>query len=291
MLYTIANDALRVSIRDKGAEIWSIQAPDGTEYLWQGDKRYWEDRAPNLFPQIGLCTDGKYTLYGQEYPMDIHGFVKDTVLQVAEHTDSRVIFTMTDSQQTRKYYPASFRYSICYALEGNCLNVSVEVENMGRQSIHFAVGGHPGFRLPLEEGLSYSDYRLQFSGADTVKRAMCTAGDCRMTGEVVEYPLVNGSIPLSHQLFAERVLILTDMPKAVTLCAAKGSRQVTVRYPQMNYLGIWKCLGSQAPYCCIEPWTGVSARAGVVEEYSTDPNKIHLPAGEQYRNRWSITID
>ena len=77
----------------------------------------------------------------------------------------------------------------------------------------------------------------------------------------------NGAIALSHELFAQRVLILTDMPKEVTLCAVKGKKQVTVRYLQMNYLGIWKCLGSD------------------------DPNKIHLPAGNQYTNDWSITID
>lgn len=291
MLYTIANDFLRISIHAKGAQLWSIQTLDGTEYLWQGDPRYWEDRAPNLFPQIGLCTDGKYTLNGKEYPMDIHGFVKDTVLQVAEHTDSRIVFTMTDSPETRKCYPAAFRYTITYELVKNCLNVHVAVDNLDRQTIHFAVGGHPGFLLPLEDGLSYGDYRLQFSGADTVKRVMCTAGDCRMTGEIVEYPLENGAIALSHELFAERVLILTDMPKEVTLCAAKGKKQVTVRYPQMSYLGIWKCLGTEAPYCCIEPWTGIAARVGVVEEYSDDPNKIHLPVGNQYTNDWSITID
>ncbi len=290
MLYTISNDHLRIVIHAKGAQLWSIQTLDGMEYLWQGDPRYWEDRALNLFPQIGLCTDGKYTLHGQEYPMDIHGFVKDTVLEVAEHTDTRIVFTMTDSPETRTYYPAAFRYSVVYELTGNRLAIRFQVENRDAQTIHFAVGGHPGFRVPLEEGLSYDGYRLQFTGADTVKRAMCTAGDCRMTGEIVEYPLDHGAIPLSHELFANRVLILTDMPKEITLCAHGGHRQVTVSYPQMHYLGIWKWLGTDAPYVCIEPWSGVSAQEGVVEEYSTDPRKIHLEAGATYTNDWSITI-
>ncbi|MFR3321989.1 MAG: hypothetical protein ACLTSZ_13695 [Lachnospiraceae bacterium] len=36
MLYTIKNEALKVVIDDRGAELHSIQTLDGTEYLWQG---------------------------------------------------------------------------------------------------------------------------------------------------------------------------------------------------------------------------------------------------------------
>ena len=31
---------------DLGAQLSSIQAPDGTEYLWQGDPDIWARRAP-----------------------------------------------------------------------------------------------------------------------------------------------------------------------------------------------------------------------------------------------------
>ena len=33
------------NLSDKGAELHSMQSADGHEYLWQGDARYWEDRA------------------------------------------------------------------------------------------------------------------------------------------------------------------------------------------------------------------------------------------------------
>ena len=67
MIHTISNDRLTVQINEKGAELWSIRSADGTEYLWQGDPRYWSDRALNLFPQIGLCTDDRYTVDGKTY--------------------------------------------------------------------------------------------------------------------------------------------------------------------------------------------------------------------------------
>ena len=291
MLYTISNEALRVQINDLGAQLWSIQTTDGHEYLWQGDPKYWSDRALNLFPQVGLCTDNTYTIDGKPYHLDIHGFVKDTVLTVAEQEPHRIVFQMTDTEETRKQYPASFRYALAYTLVGNRLEMEISVENRGGDTMHFSVGGHPGFLVPMEEGKRYEDYRLQFPAGATARRVECIEGDCLLTGEITDFPLTDGAIPLSHELFARRVLILTDMPNEVTLCADGGKRQVTVRYPQMPYLGVWKWLGTDAPYVCIEPWTAPSARLGVVEEFSDDPRKIHLPGGEQYTNRWSITVD
>ena len=67
MLYTIHNDALTVTIDGLGAQLMSITAADGTEYLWNGDPAYWAGRAPNLFPYVGRLTNDRYT-YGGEAP-------------------------------------------------------------------------------------------------------------------------------------------------------------------------------------------------------------------------------
>lgn len=290
MIYTLKSDALTIQINQKGAQLWSIRTPDGTEYLWQGDPKYWSERALNLFPQIGLCTNDTYTLHGKTYHMDIHGFIKDTTLTVTEQSDHRLVFVCEDSPETRAIYPFHFRYTIAYTLDGQTLQIVVSVDNMDTQEMYFSVGGHPGFNLPLEPQLSYNDYCLQFPAGSTAKRAECTAGDCIMLDQITDYPLIDDRIPLSHELFAERVLIMTDMPHEVTLKSDKGHKQVTVTYPDMKYLGIWKCLGTQAPYVCIEPWTGVSARKDVVEAYESQPDMIHLAAGGHYENHWSIQI-
>lgn len=64
MLYSIETAALRVCVSDLGAELQSILAADGTEYLWQGDPAYWKDRAPTIFPYVARLTDGVYELDG-----------------------------------------------------------------------------------------------------------------------------------------------------------------------------------------------------------------------------------
>lgn len=153
MVYIIGNDTLTVKIQSKGAELQSIQTKDGMEYLWQGDPQYWADRAPNLFPQVGMCTDGYYLLDGIRYPMDAHGFIKDMDLQVSEHTENQITFMCGDTADTHRVYPFLFRYAISYRLSGQTLAICIQVENCSTRVMPFAVGGHPGFRVPLEEGL------------------------------------------------------------------------------------------------------------------------------------------
>ena len=59
MKYQIKNDKLQVEILPLGAQMCSIKGADGTEYIWQGNAKYWEDTAPNLFPYIARMTEKK----------------------------------------------------------------------------------------------------------------------------------------------------------------------------------------------------------------------------------------
>ena len=47
---------------------------------------------------------------------------------------------------------------------------------------------------------------------------------------------------------------------------------------------------TQAPYLCIEPWTGIPARQDVVEDLGCKSDLIPLLPGECYVNRWEITV-
>ncbi len=75
-----------------------------------------------------------------------------------------------------------------------------------------------------------------------------------------------------------------------TLKSDKGTRQVSVSYPNMPYLGIWHAPKTRAPYVCIEPWTSLPSRQDVVEEFKYKSDLIRLAAGEQYVNIWEISI-
>ena len=222
--------------------------------------------------------------------MPIHGFVNSSDLEVEEHTAQRLVLKLTDSEDTREMYPFAFVYWLTYELVGNKLNVTFAVENNDKKVMYFGVGGHPGFAVPLEKGLAFEDYCLQFEAPGNPTRVGFSE-DCFVNGEDSEFILSDGGkLPLAHNLFDQDAIVLTDMAKAVTLCSEKGTRSVRVSYPQMNFLGIWHMPFTDAPYVCIEPWSALPSRKGRIEDLSEQPNLVHLPAGERYENTWSIEI-
>lgn len=65
MEYTVKSNALTVKTRSFGGELTSIRDGSGTEYLWQGDPKYWKGQAPVLFPIVGSLRDKK-ALWGRQ---------------------------------------------------------------------------------------------------------------------------------------------------------------------------------------------------------------------------------
>lgn len=291
MNYTIKNENLTVAISDRGAELQSIQTADGHEYLWQSDPVIWEDRAPNIFPYVARMTEGKYTLQGKEYKMDIHGFVKDLVLEVEAQQENEITFCLTSSEQTKEQYPFDFTYRMTYRLEQNRLLITTTVENKGEHSMYFGFGGHPGFNVPMEEGLTFEDYTLTFDQKAQPYRVGFNES-CFITGQDEAYPLTDGDkIALRHDMFDEDAVVLKHMARKVCLGSEKGKRSVTVSYPDFPILGIWHRPKTEAAYVCIEPWSSLPSRAGIVEELSQQADLIHLAAGNTYSNSWSIEIN
>ena len=121
MIYTIQNEFLTVRVEDLGAQLASIQAPDGTEYLWQGDPDIWARQAPILFPFIARLRENTYYLDGQPYAISTHGFARDMVFSLAEQGEDHISLQLTDTPETREVYPFSFSLTVTYTLEGNRL--------------------------------------------------------------------------------------------------------------------------------------------------------------------------
>lgn len=290
MKYQIKNDRLQVEIMDRGAQMCSIKDADGTEYLWQGNPKYWEDMAPNLFPYIARMTDKKYTVYGKTYEMDIHGFAKDTLFEVNQKSEDHIVFLISDSEETHKQYPFAFVFEVDYRLEGCKLLTTYGVRNKDDKIMYFGVGGHPGFNVPLEEGLEFEDYYLEFDTEEDAERVGFSE-DCFVTGNNVRYDLVGGKkISLHHNLFDDDAIILTNMSRGVTLTSDKGKKAIHVSYPDMPYLGFWHWPKTDAPYICIEPWSSLPSRKGIVEDLALQPGLISLEPGDEYQNQFVIEI-
>lgn len=290
MKHTIQNEFLTVTAAEKGAELQSILASDGTEYLWQGDSKYWSDRALNIFPYVARLTEGSYFMDGQRHEMAIHGLAPYATFRLVSNDGQTMVLEMTDNEETWQQYPRHFAFHIVYALKGKVLETIYEVENRDEKTMYFGLGGHPGFNVPLVPGKRFEDYRLRF--AETCQpRHVGFNEACFVTGTYADFPLEGGQIlSLRHEMFDNDAIVLDSMTRQVTLECDGDDHAVTVTFPQMGYLGLWHWPRTDAPYICIEPWCSLPSFADQIAVFEEQKDLIRLPAGQTYRNTWTIEI-
>lgn len=288
MIYKIFNDKLTVEISSVGAELQSIKYQD-VEYLWQGDKTYWGGRAYNLFPICGRLTDGKYTYKGKEYEMNLHGFLRKAETEVTVISDSEIDFKLVPNDTISAWYPFDFEYHINYKLVDTKIDMNITVKNCDNKDLFFALGGHPGFNVPLEKG-EFTDYYLEFAdGSEPVGIYM--SDTCYTTNKTFDLPVENNVIKLKHNLFDRDALLVDGLKNTITLKNTLDSREVIVTIPTaMKYVGIWHAPKTEAPYICIEPWTSVPAYDGIVDDIETKRDMFTLQKDKTYNLNWSITV-
>ena len=285
MLHTIYNDKLTVTVNDHGAELWSIKDRD-TEYLWQGNKEFWEDRSPNLFPYIGRMINKQFSYNGSIYPMNIHGIALYSDFTLAEKSAERIVFVLSGSAESLQQYPWDFTFKVIYELTDNKLSVTFEVTNNSQTTMLFAVGGHPGFNIPADR---FTDYSLRFGKVCKPERILFTP-DCFVEDKTEPYALVNGTdIPLRHDMFDDDAIVLKNTAKSVTLTCDEG-KAVTVEFPQLDYIGFWHQVGMPCPYVCIEPWSSLPSPKGTQTVLENQEDLLKLASGATYTNTWSVTI-
>ena len=291
MIYILENDELKVKVASMGAELRSVLRPgDGTEYLWQGNPAYWTGRAPNLFPFCGRMVEGRYTYDGETYELPIHGFAGRCEWTVVRQKSNVLTLQLTDSEATRVMYPFRFTAQIVYTLEGDELTVTYIVRNDGDKTMLFGLGGHPGINVPLEPGRAFTDYLIEFD-APCAARRLSLSDACFYLNASEPFPLEDGRIlRLRHELFDRDAIFLRDTPGGLTLRAEDAVHSVHMRYADMPFIGLWHRPHSDAPYVCLEPWHGVPALDGHVNDLTEIPELISLPAGETSRSSFSVAF-
>jgi galactose mutarotase-like enzyme len=201
-----------------------------------------------------------------------------------------LVLELTDNPETQQQYPFAFSFKIIYQLLDHRLDITYRIENRSGEAMPFAIGGHPGFRVPLMADESFEDYTITFSQPCQPDRVGFTPA-LYLSGQDERYPLKDDvCIDLHHRLFDQDAIILKNTSREVTLQSVKSGRGVRVLFPQMPYLGIWHCPRTDAPYVCIEPWSSLPARQDVVEDFHCKSDMIRLEQGGTYENTWSITI-
>ncbi len=290
MQYTINNGRLELTVDTLGAEIMNLKSSDGTEYIWQGDPNTWKNRSPVLFPFIGRLTEGFYQYRGQKYPLTIHGFAASNEFTVVEQTDSVLTFELRANDVTLAQYPFNFVLRVIHELVDDTLAITYSVTNLSNDVMPYAIGGHPGIRVPLVEGEKFEDYDLIFSQVCQPTRINFT-DKYFISNQDTRFELEDGvRLPLRHDLFNRDAIVLMHAARELKLASRVSGRGVKASYPDMPYIGFWHWPKSETPYVCIEPWSSLPSRQDIIEEFTCKSDMLQLAPGATRDTTWTITV-
>ncbi len=282
MIERIENSRFIAEVNTLGAQLTRIYSKDtDTEYLWNGDETYWKKHAPVLFPFVGRLHEGKYSYKGNVYEMTLHGFCQQAEFSVLSNDGSSITLGIESNDERRAMYPFDFAFSVTYSLNDDGLVETAHVKNTGSSEMLYGFGGHPGFNAPLEKGLAFEDYEVDFPEQQGIERRVFTdnhmdAGSYESTDTVKD-----GVMPMHHDLFDDDAVVLHRTGERAILRSSKGKRYVEVVYKGAPWCGIWHPIKRDAPFVCIEPWWTLPGRDGMMVDISEREDFIHLAPGAE----------
>jgi len=262
MLYFLQSDKYEVGVESLGAELQHfIKQDEKLELIWQADPAVWTGHAPNLFPIVGELPRQQYTYNGKTYQMARHGFARRKEFKLVEEQQDKLVFELTQDDETLQQYPFKFRLLVAYKLEGNSLSVTYLVTNTDDHTSYFSLGAHPGFSVPLYAGEQYEDYYIEFEKEETLSRHLLSP-EGLLSGDTERVLTQQQVLPLRHEYFEKDALVFKRLrSEKVTLASQTNPRRIEITFQGFPYLGIWAKPGPSR-YVCIEPWCGVAGRAG-----------------------------
>ena len=172
MMHTLKNDKLTITVADHGAELKSMTGADGTEYLFDGNPKWWKYTSPVLFPIVGKLVNGKYRAEGKEFDLPGHGFARTSDFECVREDNNEIVFRLNWSDETLKVYPYKFSLEISYILKDNTVDVVWLVKNLDDKPIYFSIGAHPALKCPIVEGENFDDCYLSFNKAEKSARIL-----------------------------------------------------------------------------------------------------------------------
>lgn len=283
-MITLRNEEMTVVISPVGAEMQSVTAANGTDYLWDGDPQFWPQHAPVMFPICGGLKNDEYHYNGKTYSLAKHGFGKYETFEVESHSETEAVFLLRSNEKTLAVYPFAFELRIGYALNGKSIVVTYDVKNPSADPLYMSIGAHEAYACP--EGIQ--DYEVVFSQPETL---LTTPRP--MNSYDTELIMENQTVlPMDYKYFHIDALIFKKCVKStsVQLRHKKTGRGVRVDFEGFPYLLIWTKPNTQAPYLCIEPWCGISDTPDTTGDITQKEGINRVEGGGTFHRVHTITL-
>lgn len=281
-MITIKNDYLTAKINEVGAELKSLVCND-TQYIWQGDEKYWAGSAPLLFPICSGLKDDEYYLDGKKYTLQKHGYARFCKFEVENQVEDSVTFLLCSNEESLKQFPFRYELRVTYTLENKTLKVKYDVKNLSDDTMYFSIGAHEGYYCP--EGIE--EYDVILPEAETLDSTV-------LEGNVLgnnKVRIIENSdrIALKYDYFAVDALVFKDMKaRSAVLKNRNNSKAVKVTFEGCDYFLLWT--KPDAPYICLEPWCGISDNKDTDKNFKTKEGIRQIAAGGNFVNEHSIEV-
>ena len=242
-----------------GGELLSYKL-DGVEKIHQGQecidaygKVYWKRHFPVLFPIVGKLKQNRTIINGRTYEMSQHGFARDMEFEPITKLDNFHSYVLRSNPSTMVKYPFEFSLYITYRTDGNKLTTIYKVVNDGDNNMPFGIGGHPAFKIDMEDLLN-EEYYLEFD-QDEDKIHFFFLFDGLVGTEYAKNIMIDKRrIKITKDTFNNDAVIMKGITSnKISLKRRRGNKTLlTMDFEGFPYLGIWSKPG--APFLCIEPW-------------------------------------
>lgn len=265
MIYTLENDVAIIQIDTFAAEIASFKRKDkDIEYMWNGDKKYWANRNPLLFPHVSAPSNKILNFKGKDYKVNNHGFARNSDFTMIEKGDDYLLFRLVDDDNTYSQYPYHFELDVKYTLVENRIYIDYEIINK-EDELYFGFGQHPAFNCPIDPSKSFNDYFIEFDKDD----------------------VDNNRLDLSYELFERYPTYKIDDVKSRVFRLTDGTNSV-IMYTQDKYkiFAIWTPM---APFVCLEPWVNTLGKNDLDTPFESR-DVIRLDKDEKYQIGYSFEI-
>ena len=287
--YEISNQQIRIRVAAMGAELKELfHLTHQLSYLWSGDPAFWGKTSPVLFPIVGTLKNNQYSWQNRTYSLPRHGFAREKKFKLVSQSSDTLLFQLQEDAETLQVYPFPFQLSIRYQLMEASLQVTYLVENTGTSPLHFSLGAHPAFALPIEPTLSYTDYYLEFSEPENAPIYPLTA-DALIAPEPKPFFDHTQQLSLHPELFYGDALVFKNLQSnQITLASQNGKRALDFHFPNTPYFGIWSA--RNAPFICLEPWHGIADHATASGKLEEKEGICTLLPGAEFITEWRVTL-
>ena len=119
--------------------------------MWQPDEKIWTGQSPVLFPIVGRLWQDKYSVGTLDFSLPKHGFARKSRFEMSAAAQNMLCFTLKPNEEIKQQYPFDFQLDVIFQLQEDRLKICYQVRNTDRDTIWFAIGGHPGFQCQMED--------------------------------------------------------------------------------------------------------------------------------------------